>query len=188
MVCHPTSSARALGWLEGASVEVSCWTPYSLGADGTEARDRIRGRVAGALMNANPEWFDGLERRAVERLQAEYDVGHHAASAAGHGAIVPDSLVDRYAIAGTAEDVTARLRQLLDTPGVHRVILNPQIVGPGAKPLELSCESSNATSCRVFSHGPSYPTRSRVPSGTHAARLRLTGNLRRQRLSIRQTE
>jgi 5,10-methylenetetrahydromethanopterin reductase len=136
---HGVSSdlvGRALGWLEGASVEVSCWTPYSLGADGTEARDRIRGRVAGALMNANPEWFDGLERRAVERLQAEYDVGHHAASAAGHGAIVPDSLVDRYAIAGTAEDVTARLRQLLDTPGVHRVILNPQIVGPGAKPLE----------------------------------------------------
>jgi 5,10-methylenetetrahydromethanopterin reductase len=136
---HGVSSdlvGRALGWLDGASVEVSCWTPYSLGADGTEARDRIRGRVAGALVNAKRDWFDGAERRAVERLQAEYDVGHHAASAASHGAIVPDSLVDRYAIAGTTEEVTAGLRQLLDTPGVHRVILNPQIVGPGSKPLD----------------------------------------------------
>jgi alkanesulfonate monooxygenase SsuD/methylene tetrahydromethanopterin reductase-like flavin-dependent oxidoreductase (luciferase family) len=49
---------------------------------------------------------------------------------------VPDSLVDRYAIAGTATEVRDQMRRLLDTPGVDRVILNPQIVGPGAKPLE----------------------------------------------------
>ncbi len=61
----------------------------------TEARDRIRGRVAGALMNAKPDWFDGAERAAVEHLQSGYDVTHHAASAADHAAIVPDSLVDR---------------------------------------------------------------------------------------------
>jgi 5,10-methylenetetrahydromethanopterin reductase len=132
----PELIARALGWLEGAAVEVSCWTPYSLGADAIEARHRIRGRVAGALMNAQPEWFSGVERAAVERLRTGYDVGHHAASAADHAAIVPDSLVDRYAIAGTVTEARDQLRRLLDTPGVDRVILNPQIVGPGAKPLE----------------------------------------------------
>ncbi len=132
----PDLVGRALGWLDGAPVEVSCWTPYSLGADATEARNRIRGRVAGALMNAKPEWFTGEERAAVEQLQSGYDVGHHAASAAGHAAIVPDSLVDRYAVAGTVTEVRDQLRRLLDTPGVDRVILNPQIVGPGAKPLE----------------------------------------------------
>jgi 5,10-methylenetetrahydromethanopterin reductase len=128
--------ARALGWLDGAETEVSCWTPYSLGGDATEARDRIRGRVAGALMNARPDWFSGEERQAVERLQSGYDVGHHAASAAGHAEIVPDSLVDRYALAGTVTEVREQLRRLLDTEGVDRVILNPQIVGPGSKPLE----------------------------------------------------
>lgn len=129
--------ARALGWLDGATVEVSCWTPYSLGAGATEARDRIRGRVAGALMNAKADWFNGAERVAVERLHSGYDVEDHAASAAGHAAIVPDSLVDRYAIAGTVPEVREQLRRLLDTPGIDRVILNPQIVGPGAKPLEM---------------------------------------------------
>jgi alkanesulfonate monooxygenase SsuD/methylene tetrahydromethanopterin reductase-like flavin-dependent oxidoreductase (luciferase family) len=132
----PDLIGRALGWLDGAKVEVSCWTPYSLDAGATEARDRIRGRVAGALMNANPEWFTGSERDAVQRLQSGYEVGHHAASAAGHAEIVPDSLVDRYAITGTTTEVRDQLRRLLDTPGVDRVILNPQIVGPGAKPLE----------------------------------------------------
>ncbi len=133
----PDLVARALSWLDGAKVEVSCWTPYSMGANATEARDRIRGRVAGALMTSNADWFSGSERAAVERLQSGYNVGHHAASAAGHAEIVPDSLVDRYALAGTVTEVRDQLRRLLDTPGVDRVILNPQIVGPGSKPLEI---------------------------------------------------
>jgi 5,10-methylenetetrahydromethanopterin reductase len=132
----PDLIGRAVGWLDGAKVEVSCWTPYCLGAGATEARDRIRGRVAGALMNANPDWFTGTERDAVRHLQSGYDVGHHAASAAEHAEVVPDTLVDRYAIAGTATEVRENLRHLLDTPGVDRVILNPQIVGAGSKPLQ----------------------------------------------------
>jgi 5,10-methylenetetrahydromethanopterin reductase len=133
----PDLLGRALGWLGDAPVERSCWAPYSLGATPAEARDRVRSRVAGALVNVKAEWFDGAEREAVERLQASYDVGHHAASAADHASIVPDSLVDRYALAGTAEEVRAGLRRLLDQPGVDRVILNPQIVGPGSKPLDV---------------------------------------------------
>lgn len=133
----PDLLGRALGWLGGSKAEVSCWAPYSLGATADEARDRVRSRVAGALVNVKAEWFEGAEREAVERLQAGYDVGHHASSSADHAAIVPDSLVDRYALAGTAETVREGLARLLDQPGVDRVILNPQIVGPGAKPLDV---------------------------------------------------
>ncbi len=133
----PELMTRALGFLAGATIDVSCWTPYSLGETPKDARDRIRGRVAGALMNAQPSWFTGAERAAVEHLQSGYDVGHHAASSADHAAIVPDSLVDRYAVAGTVPEVKDQMRRLLDTPGVNRVILNPQIAGPGAKPLEI---------------------------------------------------
>ena len=133
----PDLLGRALGWLGGSALEVSCWAPYSLGATAAEARDRVRSRVAGGLVNVKAEWFEGAERTAVERLQAGYDVGHHAASSAGHAAIVPDSLVDRYALAGTAEQIREGLTRLLDQPGVDRVILNPQIVGPGAKPLDV---------------------------------------------------
>ena len=133
----PDLLRRALGWLGGSRAEISCWAPYSLGATPAEARDRVRSRVAGALVNVNAEWFEGAEREAVERLQASYDVGHHASAAADHAADVPDSLVDRYALAGTPEQVRDGLARLLDQPGVDRVILNPQIVGPGAKPLDV---------------------------------------------------
>ena len=133
----PDLLARAFEWLGNSTAEVSCWAPYSLGATPAEARDRVRSRVAGALVNVNAAWFDGAERVAVERLQAGYDVGHHASAAADHAASVPDSLVDRYALAGTAEQIRDGLARLLDQPGVDRVILNPQIVGPGAKPLDV---------------------------------------------------
>ena len=73
----------------------------------------------------------------MERLKASYDVGHHAAFAAEHAAAVPDSPGDRYALAGTAAEVRDGQRHLLDTLGVDRVILNPQISGPAAKPLDM---------------------------------------------------
>lgn len=140
----PDLLGRALGWVaEGARnrdladpLEISCWTPYSLGASPAEARDRVRARVAGALVNVQAGWFTGAERDAVERLQAGYDVGHHASAAPEHAAIVPDSLVDRYALAGTASELRERFAALLDQPGIDRVILTPQVIGAGARPLD----------------------------------------------------
>jgi 5,10-methylenetetrahydromethanopterin reductase len=133
---------RAVGWVRDGlaevgpkDFEVSCWAPYSLGTDAAEARNRVRARVAGALMNAQPDWFDGAERAAVERLKQGYDIHHHASAAPDHAAGVPDSLVDRYALAGVAEDVAERLARLLDQPGIDRVILTPQVIGAGALPL-----------------------------------------------------
>ena len=140
----PDLLGRALGWVaEGAKdralphkLEISCWAPYSLGASSAEARDRVRARVAGALVNVQAGWFTGAERDAVERLQAGYDVGHHASAAPEHAAIVPDSLVDRYALAGTAAELRERFVALLDQPNIDRVILTPQVIGAGARPLD----------------------------------------------------
>ena len=136
--------ARALAWLhEGVAragrqspFEVSVWVPYGLAADPRAARDSVRPRVAGALVQADPAQFEGTERTAVERLQASYDVGHRASAGPEHAAIVPDSLVDRYAVAGTPEQVRAGLARLLDHPAIDRVILNPQISGAGAPPID----------------------------------------------------
>jgi 5,10-methylenetetrahydromethanopterin reductase len=107
-----------------------------MAADPAEARDRVRARVAGALANARADWFSGTEREAVERLQAGYEVGEHASAAPDHAGLVLDSLVDRYALAGTPEEVRAQLGRLLDQPGIDRDILTPLVVGAGARPLD----------------------------------------------------
>ena len=135
--------SRALGWLregmaqlgQSKTCEVSVWVPYCLADNPDTARAAVRPRVAAALVQADATQFIGAEREAIERLQASYDVAHHASAGPAHAALVPDSLVDRYAVAGSAEQVRAGLNRLLDNPAIDRVILNPQMAGAGVPPM-----------------------------------------------------
>jgi 5,10-methylenetetrahydromethanopterin reductase len=129
---------RALGWARegGAPPEISCWVPYSMADDPREARDRVRARVAGALMNTQPEWFEGADREAVERLQQSYNVSDHATAQPHHAALVTDSLVARYAVAGTPAEVREQLARVMAQSGIDRIILTPQVSGAGARPVE----------------------------------------------------
>jgi len=131
---------RALGWARDgageAMPEISCWVPYSMAEDPHEARERVRARVAGALMNTNPDWFDGEDRAAVLRLQQNYDVSDHATAQPHHAALVTDSLIARYAVAGTPGEVREQLSRVIAQPGIDRIILTPQVSGPSAVPIE----------------------------------------------------
>jgi len=129
--------SRATGWAlaEGMRPELSCWAPYSLGATRQEAYDRVRARVAGALATARLDWYEGADRDAVSRLKAAYDISDHASAAPHHASLVPDRLIPDHALAGDAGEIRERLRTLLDNPTIDRVILTPQVTGPGARPL-----------------------------------------------------
>jgi 5,10-methylenetetrahydromethanopterin reductase len=137
----PDLLGRALGWVRDAASEtipeISCWVPYSMADDPREARERVRARVAGALMNTNPDWFDGEDRAAVLRLQQNYDISDHATAQPHHAALVTDSLIARYAVAGTPGEVREQLARVIAQPGIDRVILTPQVSGAGALPIEL---------------------------------------------------
>jgi alkanesulfonate monooxygenase SsuD/methylene tetrahydromethanopterin reductase-like flavin-dependent oxidoreductase (luciferase family) len=87
-------------------------------------------------MQANPDWFEGAERDAIVTLKKQYEVGDHAAASAAHSGIVPDSLVRKFAIAGDAREVREQIQQLRANPRINRIILNPQIPGPGAMPID----------------------------------------------------
>ncbi len=121
---------RAMGWLDGAKPEVSCWAPYSLAPTRKKAYDHVRPRVASALATARLDWFEGADRDAVARLKAAYDIAGHASSAPDHAALVPDRLIPDYALAGDPAEVRDNLARLLDHPAIDRVILTPQVTGP----------------------------------------------------------
>jgi 5,10-methylenetetrahydromethanopterin reductase len=127
--------ARANRWLgEGAAeagrtasdLDVACWVPLGLDDDPERARDQVRVRVSGAIMNTKADWFEGEEREAVLRVQTSYKDFQHAGAKADHGRILPDTIVDRYAIAGTPPGVTAALKRLMARPDIDNVILTPQ--------------------------------------------------------------
>jgi len=138
----PDLLARGLDWLNAgaasagldpASLDVTCWTPLGLGASAAAGRDEVRARVASAVMQADPESFQGEERDAVLRLRATYDDFKHAESKPDHAALISDRMVERYAVAGAPAEIAAQLSALMATPGLDRVVLTPQ---GGATPLE----------------------------------------------------
>lgn len=142
----PNLLARGLDWVaagaraagrDPAEVEVSCWTGIGLDDDPAIARDQVRARAAAAVKNADPALFEGEELSAVLRLQREYDPARHASPSSPHSRALPDSLVERYALAGTPVELRGQLSRLLAQPGISRVILTPQVPGPGALPVDV---------------------------------------------------
>src|SRR5690606_37849316 len=78
---------RAKEWLAKGSAEagrdpdslnVACWVSLGLHDNPEVARDQVRVRVAGAIMNTKAEWFEGAEREAVEKVQSSYKDFQHA--------------------------------------------------------------------------------------------------------------
>lgn len=106
--------------------QVGCWIPFGIDDDPEIARDQVRVRVAGAIMNTKAEWFEGAEREAVEKVQASYKDSQHAGANADHARILPDRIVDRYAIAGTGEIVRSQVARLMARDGLDHIILTPQ--------------------------------------------------------------
>lgn len=112
-----------------ADLHLVLWTPTAIDADATRARDLVRSHVARVAMRPLPAAVDAEQQAAVERIRTAYDYYEHMQTAATHSNLVPDSLVDLFALAGTAEECAATLTRLKGT-GIDQVATIPY-VAPG---------------------------------------------------------
>lgn len=138
----PDLVARSLEWVAMGNrdrsdalplPEVTCWVPLAVGATRAEGYDRVRGRVASALMQGRLDTYRDEDRDHIAALRATYDNFAHASETPRHAAHVPDHLVQRYAAAGDPAEVRDCLNALSETPGVNRIVLTAH--GSGV-PLE----------------------------------------------------
>lgn len=124
------------------------WTTACVDQDREAARAAVRGSVARRAMNTyNRQLRDGHladdDREALERLQAAHQRGH--LWDAGYTNLVPEQWVDRFSVAGTPDEVRARLeRTLADGADEISMILMSARSGGGrgsADQLTLFAES-----------------------------------------------
>ncbi|WP_345424981.1 LLM class flavin-dependent oxidoreductase [Pseudonocardia xishanensis] len=111
-------------------LHIVLWTPTAIDPDPVAARDLVRAHVARVAMRPLPVAVGPAEAAAIERIRAAYDYYEHMEVGAAHSALVPDSLVDLFALAGTPDECAARLTEL-DHLGVDQVAIVPY-VAPGA--------------------------------------------------------
>lgn len=104
--------ARAAGRPPG-TVRVAVRVPCSV-SDEPDARRHVRSHVALAVLPTRPFPFDEEDRPAVERIRQAYDYQRHLALDATHANLVPDGLVDKFALAGPPEECVERVRAIAD--------------------------------------------------------------------------
>lgn len=92
------------------------WVPASILDAGGEARDSVRGHVARCATHALPWEFSGEDQQAIERLKEAYDYYGHLFADSKQAELVPDRLVELFAVAGSPEDARRRVQQLRDAP------------------------------------------------------------------------
>jgi 5,10-methylenetetrahydromethanopterin reductase len=98
-------------------VHTVLWTPVSIADNTQQALDAVRPHVAGNV-NVRAPWTDTLthhEREAIENVRTQYDYWSHVTLAAHHAAAVPNSLVEKVALAGTVEECRDRLKEIATT-------------------------------------------------------------------------
>lgn len=122
---HPRFVKAALAKMGGAAgKDTVLWCPFSISHDGKAARDHVRPHVARAVLHPMPFEFSPEDQAAIEDIRKQYDYYSHLAQGAPQGRVVPDSLVDQFAIAGTPEECREQVRRLMDS-GVGQIALIP---------------------------------------------------------------
>jgi 5,10-methylenetetrahydromethanopterin reductase len=105
-------------------VKVLLWTPCSISEDGREAFEAVKPQVARRLLSAAERGALSEEEIALtEPLRKAYDFRHHMG--VEHSALVPDQLVNRYAVAGTPGQVCAKIEEVCSIDGINEIAIIP---------------------------------------------------------------
>jgi 5,10-methylenetetrahydromethanopterin reductase len=100
------------------------WIPCSISPDGKRARQDVKIHVARHVLHSFPTELN-VEPEVIARIRAAYDYEEHMVMGARHADLVPDELVERYALVGTPTDVLLQTRTLLDT-GIDHLTIVPR--------------------------------------------------------------
>jgi len=119
--------------LQAEGFRVVCWTPCSILADGAAARDAVKAHVARVLKRDLPFELGEEDMALVRQIREQYEYYEHMVAGTSHGEIVPDALVEKFAIAGTPDEARAQIERLAATGLVDEIALIPHAHEPAAR-------------------------------------------------------
>jgi alkanesulfonate monooxygenase SsuD/methylene tetrahydromethanopterin reductase-like flavin-dependent oxidoreductase (luciferase family) len=111
--------------------------------DGRSARELVRGSVA-TFARFSSEAGSGaalsdLTRRGVEQVAGGYRKDRHGEAGADYAQRMEDGFIDRFAVAGPADEVRRRLREIGDC-GIERLIIVPGSLDSRSDLVRRSCD------------------------------------------------
>jgi 5,10-methylenetetrahydromethanopterin reductase len=100
-----------------ADLDLVLWTACAVSdRSPAQARAAVRAHVARASIRTLPLPLRPAHAAIADRVRAAYDYAFHANPRAPHADLVPDALIEDFAIAGTSEECAERVRALARLP------------------------------------------------------------------------
>lgn len=119
--------------LEAEGFKVICWTPCAIERDGRMARRAVKAHVARVLKRDLPFSLSSEDMDVVREIREKYAYYEHMVVGTPHGDIVPDALVEKFAVAGSAVEVREQLQRLAATGVVDEIALVPHTHDPAER-------------------------------------------------------
>jgi 5,10-methylenetetrahydromethanopterin reductase len=104
-------------------INLVLWVPCAV-SDKVPAKDAVKAHVARVVAHPLPYVLDPQEQKVLEEIRRTYDYYHHMDQEANHAEVIPDWLVDKFAIAGSVEQCRAQIERIKKT-GIQQIAIIP---------------------------------------------------------------
>ncbi len=101
-------------------LHIVLWTPTAISDNRIEARDLVRAHVSRVAIRPLPAKVEPALEKAIGRIRDSYNYYEHMDTEASHADLVPDELVDLFALAGTPDECAQRLKEI-ESLGIDQV-------------------------------------------------------------------
>jgi 5,10-methylenetetrahydromethanopterin reductase len=105
------------------------WVPCAVSEKGA-AKAAVKAHVARVVAHPLPFQLDEKEEKVLEEIRRAYNYYQHMDQRARQAQVIPDWLVDKFAIAGTPSECRARVEELKGS-GIDQIAIIPYGVGGG---------------------------------------------------------
>ncbi len=106
-----------------SDINLVLWVPCAV-SDTAPAKDAVKAHVARVVAHPLPYVLDPNEQKVLEEIRKTYDYYHHMDQQANHAEVIPDWLVDKFAIAGTVDQCRAQIERIQKT-GIQQIAIIP---------------------------------------------------------------
>lgn len=104
-------------------IQLVLWVPCAV-SDSAPAKDAVKAHVARVVAHPLPYVLDPNEQKVLEEIRKTYDYYHHMDQQANHAEVIPDWLVDKFAIAGTVAECREQIERIQKT-GIQQIAIIP---------------------------------------------------------------
>lgn len=120
------SGANAAG-RKLSDLDLVLWVPCAV-SDTAPARDAVKAHVARIVAHPLPFSLNEDEERVLEDIRKAYNYYQHMDQKASQAQVIPDWLVDKFAIAGKTDECAAKV-EALRSSGIQQIAIIPYNVG-----------------------------------------------------------